>query len=284
MFLERSQHARRAMPVFFRELNDIDFYIEDTAEGYDRIYQNILTRLFSKKDIKRIFAIGSRTYILSEAEKNKKNKKAVYIVDGDLYLLGGEVQELPENVAVLNRYCIENFLLDKVILNEIVNEEITSVVDESDDYLGFDNWMSLSRTECKRLFILFSICHVYQTGIKNVSYGLKSIISNDNADLDLKKINDLCDSIYNALSVKVTQPYLDYKIKQIEHSLDATSCFSLKYVSGKDFLLPAFFMKMRKITNSKTANLVHKIKLSRRLDVSNFSELKESIDNILSRP
>lgn len=283
MFPERSQSARRAMPVFFRELNDVNFYIEDTAEGYDRIYQNILTRLFIKKNINKIFAIGSRTHLLSEAEKNKSNKKSVYIIDGDLYLLGGEVEAIPDNVAILNRYCIENFLLDKDALNEIVSEEITTLTEESDDYLDFENWMSLSRIELKRLFILFSICHVYQTGIKNVSHGFKSVISNNNADLDLKKINNICTLIYNELSKKISQPYLDFKIKKIENSLDSSSCFSLKYVSGKDFLLPVFLIKMRKITNSRTANLVHKIKLSRRIDVGSFSDLKDKIDNILRR-
>lgn len=204
MMLERSQSARRAMHVFFKELNEINFFIEDTAEGYERIYQNILTRLFNTKDIKKIFAIGSRAYVLSEAKKNKGNKKSVYIVDGDLYLLGGEIEEIPENVAVLNRYCIENFFLDKEALNEIVSEEVTTIVEDSDDYLFFDNWMSLSRVEYKKLFVLFAICHVYETGIKNVSYGLKSVISNENADLDLVKINSLYDSVYEKLSHKIS--------------------------------------------------------------------------------
>ena len=280
----RSQIARQAMPVFYRDLNDLNVFIEDTAEGYDRIYQNILTRILADYKIKRVFPIGSRGIVLEKARQDITNKKSIFFVDGDLYLLGGEIEDIPTNVVVLERYCIENYLADKDSLNDITNDEIVNFTEASnDDILDYNTWCITARSNLKNLFILFSLCHTLGTGIKNVSHGYRAIISNPNGDIDTNKVKKLHDEIYSKLSESITLPYLDFKINEVKKNIDTTACFVNKYVSAKDFTLPIFLMRLRNITSSKCSALLLKTRLSRKLPIEHFNNLKKSVLQIISR-
>lgn len=283
--LERSKSAKRAMPVFYQELNDVNIYIEDTAPGYDRIYQNILTNLLDNFRIKKIFPIGSRKEVLDMARKNITSLDAFFIVDGDLYILGGEIDDIPDNVIVLERYCIENYLADKNSLNEIIREEINCFTENSEnDFIEFDSFMGSLRENLESLFILFTICHTMETGIKNVSYGYNSIIKNGNGDIDPTKIADLKNIIYSQLSEKLSLPYLDYKISELKSKVDRDMCFALKYVSAKDFTLPLLFIKIRNVIPNKVNNLSLKMRVSRKIDTSNLMIIKSKILSRINLP
>lgn len=281
--LERSISAKRAMPVFYQELNDINIFIEDTAIGYDRIYQNILEKLLYDFKIKKIFPIGSRKQVLSKAREDIKKLDSLFIVDGDLYLLGGESEDIPDNVVVLERYCIENYLTDEKAISEIIAEEITSFSEKNDgDFIGFELLMKSLRANLEELFVLFTICHSLETGIKNVSYGYNCIVKNGDGDIDNEKIAILKEKIYSQLSDKLSLPYLDYKIKEINERIDRSICFAMKYVSAKDFTLPILFIKIRNSIPNKINNTSLKMRISRKLDTNSMDIIKTKLLNRLN--
>ncbi|MCH4996040.1 DUF4435 domain-containing protein [Pectobacterium carotovorum] len=282
--LERSISAKRAMPVFYQELNDINIFIEDTAIGYDRIYQNILVKLLDDFRIKKIFPIGSRKQVLSKAREDIEKLDTLFIVDGDLYLLGGEFEDIPDNVVVLERYCIENYLTDEKAISEIISEEITSFSENNDnDSFGFELLMQSLRTNLEELFVLFTVCHSLETGIKNVSYGYNSIIKNGDGDIDNEKLVFLKKQIYSQLSDKLSLPYLDYKIKEISGRIDRSICFAMKYVSAKDFTLPILFIKIRNSIPNKINNTSLKMRISKKLDASSMTIIKTKLLNRLNK-
>ena len=43
---ERSIRAKVAKSVFYKEVNDIDIYIEYTTKGYKELYKNLFFRVF----------------------------------------------------------------------------------------------------------------------------------------------------------------------------------------------------------------------------------------------
>ncbi|MBH8765645.1 hypothetical protein I5J57_24485 [Pseudomonas aeruginosa] len=92
--LERSPAARVAMAAFFTQYNDLDVYIEDTAEGYTKIFANVLSRAMSANiSLDRVFPLGERRRVIDAARRELESnveRRAVYIVDGDLYLMCGE--------------------------------------------------------------------------------------------------------------------------------------------------------------------------------------------------
>ncbi|MGQ7746074.1 DUF4435 domain-containing protein [Pectobacterium brasiliense] len=282
--LERSISAKRAMPVFYQELNDINIFIEDTAIGYDRIYQNILVKLLDDFRIKKIFPIGSRKQVLSKAREDIEKLDTLFIVDGDLYLLGGEIEDIPDNVVVLERYCIENYLTDEKAISEIISEEITSFSENNDnDSFGFELLMQSLRTNLEELFVLFTVCHSLETGIKNVSYGYNSIIKNGNGDIDNEKLAFLKKQIYSQLSDKLSLPYLDYKIEEISRRIDRSICFAMKYVSAKDFTLPILFIKVRNSIPNKINNTSLKMRISKKLDASSMNIIKTKLLSRLNK-
>lgn len=278
VMLERSKSAKRAMAVFYQELNDINIYIEDTAHGYDRIYQNILTKLLNDIQIKKIFAIGSRLDVLAKAREDLAKNTSFFIVDGDLYLLGGELCDIPENVFVLERYCIENYLTERNAFHEIINEELTSFAeDSSSDFIEFDMLMTSLRENLKYLFLLFTLCHTMGTGLKNVSHGYRSIIKDEYGNIDKDKIKKLTCDLYEKLSNHLTLPYLDYKIREMNKNIDENICFALKYISAKDFTLPLLFMRARNKIPNKINNISLKTRLSMKIDVSCMANMKNKV-------
>ncbi|HBZ6168949.1 TPA: DUF4435 domain-containing protein [Salmonella enterica] len=279
--LERSKSAKRAMPIFYQELNDINIYIEDTAHGYDRIYQNILTKLLNDIRIKKIFPIGSRLDVLAKAREDLAKNNSFFIVDGDLYLLGGELYDIPENVFVLERYCIENYLTDRNAFYEIINEELTSFAENS-DFIEFDVLMTSLRENLKYLFLLFTLCHTMETGLKNVSHGYRAIIKDELGNIDEEKIKKLTSEIYKNLSEHLTLPYLDYKLNKLTKNIDGNICFALKYISAKDFTLPLLFMKVRNRIPNKINNISLKTRLSRKIDISCMANMRNKVLQRLS--
>jgi hypothetical protein len=104
--LQRSEAARFAASVFFEDFNDVDVYVEDTAEGFSKIYGILLGRLLADRlTISRVFPLGGRTSVIAAAQREyTSQRKSVFIIDGDLYLLCGEREALPLNVIKIDLY------------------------------------------------------------------------------------------------------------------------------------------------------------------------------------
>jgi hypothetical protein len=118
----RSQNGMAALDIFYTELNDVNFYVED--EEQENLYFEILRRLFKSIKIARIFPLGGKSAVLqhaTSAAKQSINCFRAYIVDRDLdHLLGKQFEH--SNVFYLDRFCVENHLLQHSAIVEIVIE------------------------------------------------------------------------------------------------------------------------------------------------------------------
>jgi hypothetical protein len=285
--LERGTAAKYATAVFHRQQNDFDVYIEDTAPGYDKIFSTLLSRAISSRiSLTRVFPLGGRDKVIEAAKRDissgNKGRGSVFIVDGDLYLLCGEKENLPENVVVLSRYCIENFLLDEDAFVSIVDEEET----ESDEEalrlkMDFSGWVKRSRASLEELFRIFATAQKLQSGIPTLSRGSKSICGTHDGELDAQKANAIYKEIYDSLSKEYGVVVVEAILNSIQNNVDATKCFVSTYVSGKDFVLPFALQKIRSITKTKSQNISIKLRLSKKCNVSPLQAVVRSIADVI---
>ena len=280
--LERGSAAKSALSVFYENFNDVDIYVEDTAEGYDKIFSRLLGRaLDGQISIDRVFPLGDRDKVASAARaslEQASERTSIYIVDGDLYLLCGELQELPTNLIVLPRYCIENFLFSKEAIIELLDEEdISKDKAALEHHFAYEEWIASADQTLRPLFVIFSVSHYFDSGIKTVGNGSTSICGDDGGNIDPTKVTALYERIYLELCANYGICVIEAKIQEITLGITPGICFASTYVSGKDFILPLLFLRIRKITGSKTKYINLKIRLANKSDITPLSSVATKI-------
>lgn len=284
--LERSHAAKHAAPIFFHNYNDFDVYVEDTAIGYAKIFANLLSRAIDKNvTLERVFPLGGRLEVISEARKTISKappRKSIFIVDGDLFLLTGEIEQLPPNVITLPRYCIENFLFDEEALISIIDEETHDISNaEIKQRLDYSGWLSRSLEPLKSLFTIYAICQKLDSGIKTVSCGHSKICLNNDGDIDHEKVKNAIDEIKETLVEIFGIEKFQETEKSIIEKIDYGLCFISTYVSAKDYSLPLLLIRLRKISGTKSSNINLKLRFSKKCDISPLKEVGKKASEIL---
>lgn len=161
----RSQDAMAALDVFYDEFNDVHFFVED--EDQENLYEIILRRMFPELKIARIFPLGGKKAVLDHSLQI--SARSVYIVDKDFDdLLGNKVQR--PMLFYLERYCIENYLIDYNSTVEVIIESLPKLKRE-EIIANLDLEVKIFEiTESIRpLFQLFYCVQRFGLGIKNCS-------------------------------------------------------------------------------------------------------------------
>jgi len=287
--LERGAPAKYASSVFYEDLNDFDVYIEDTADGYAKLFAIILGRaLTSHVSVTKVFPLGERCKVLEAAElelKKEQKRKSVFIVDGDLFLLSGERQDLPKNTIRLPRYCIENFLIDADAFIDLLDEECPNRErDTLEKEFNFDGWRSASLDPLVRIFTSFAVSHMLCTGVKTIANGSGSICLNDMGDICNEKAEKLASDTDRSTIEVAGSDAAQVSLEVVRSRININCCFVSTYASGKDFLLPLLFARFRKVSKSKSSNILLKQRLARKCDVQPLLPLVRQMEEILSRP
>lgn len=280
--IERSTSAKSAKSVFFENFNDIDIFIEDTATGYRKIFKEILVRAFNNIiSIDQVFPLGDRTQVIAECEKNQLNtkRKQLYIIDGDLNLLCNTNPTHLKGLFVLPRYCIENFFLDKNAIIEIIDEEDPDLEkSEIENKLEFEKWINDNEALLINLFIYYALCFKYLSSEKTVGFKVSNLCSSSSGIVCLEKTTARINDLQNKLSAVLPKEDIIREYELIRNNIDIENIKIVKYVSGKDYLMPLLSTKIRSFAKFPY-DISVKIRLARKLDVSELKNIKDFILN-----
>lgn len=285
--LERNEAAKYAMTVFHESYNDFDIYIEDTAPGYPKIFASLLNRAMGDNvTIERVFPLGGRAAVINAALRERSDgaarRPAVFLVDGDLYLLSGETQDLPDNVVVLPRYCVENFLIEESALALIMDDEVpVETIESLRQKLDYSGWLGRAQEPLRELFIVFAIAHKLQSGIKTVCRGHTSICADETGEINKDKVRDICAEITDQLNALFGPERISQARSEVEQAINESQCFVSTYVSAKDFSLPLLITRLRSITKTRAPNLNLKMRFSRACSTDPLREVAQAINRIV---
>lgn len=285
--MERSKAAKYAASVFYEKFNDFDIYMEDTAIGYPKIVASFLSKaLGNNLALDRVFPLGQRGDVINAAKTRPANgRRAAYIVDGDLYLLSGEREEIPNNVVVLPRYCIENFMLDEQAILDIMDEEHVSMSREAmNNSLQLSEWLAKSSEHLKDLFRYFAAAHHLRAEIPTVSRGYRSVCATDQGDIDSSKCHAIVKEIQDHLISKYGIEELNKAIHYVDNQINPEKCFTSTYVSAKDFSLPLLILKIKTICPIKVPHTNLKLRIAMKCASDPFIEVANSLRRILNIP
>lgn len=119
-FPELTDSFLAGQDIFYTQFNDVSFYVEDTEQ--EHLFFNILKRLFGDVQFDKIFPLNGKANLKNHARINIGDKSKIYIADIDFEEILGSKEKL-ENVFYLKRYSIENYLVEKNGLFEIIREK-----------------------------------------------------------------------------------------------------------------------------------------------------------------
>lgn len=286
----RRPAARYAQSKFFTDRNDIIFFIEDTDKSTKKVYKEILKNIFVSYNISDIFPLGGRVEVINQCRKSMlegKDEKAIYIVDGDLYTLCGEnydifgnLDEL-NNLFVLSRYCIENYLLEE--------EAILEVMDEDDcvrDYnyiceeLRYSEWLENNTPLFKELYINYAIAKGLCSGIPTIGYGINKLVSSNSGILDKEKVDKRNKYMKNELIKLYGLNIYNDRRKIVEANIGDKNNFLLQYVSGKDHLFTLLMTRMKRITKLKCDYSTYKVRMAKKVVPKEFTKIVDLVNSL----
>lgn len=144
-FPELTNSFLEGQDIFYTQFNEVSFYVEDTDQ--EHLYFNILKRLLENVKFEKIFPLNGKENLKNHARDNIGNKDKIYIADIDFEDIL-ETKEEIENVFYLNNYSIENHLVDKKGLFELIREKSPKLKDSDISNL-FD--LNSSLKQCKAI-------------------------------------------------------------------------------------------------------------------------------------
>ena len=166
----RSKNGMAALDIFYADFNDVNFYVED--EEQENLYFEILRKLFKRVRIARIFPLGGKSAVFQHATSEANQGTGffrAYIVDRDFdHLLGRQFEHL--NVFYLDRFCIENHLLEPAAMVELVIEsQPKRRRADVEAKLSMDARIASFYGDLRPLFTLFLCAQSLNLGVRNCS-------------------------------------------------------------------------------------------------------------------
>lgn len=232
---KKGKRYLKGQDIVWTQFNDIDFYVEDIEQ--ENFYFEILKKLFPDIKFDRIFPLGGKPIVFTEANLNIGNKKKVYLVDLDFDEILN-IKNIADNVFYLEKYSIENYLLDINAIKKIIIEERPKIKHHEIENL-FD--INLFYNECQALFSDL-ICYYltiqeHELGIENVKCDTARFCNFNvtPAAVDNNQINNYHLQIEGALRAKNARLKLSTQVNKYKKYY-RTVQDALKNIPGKYLL------------------------------------------------
>lgn len=208
--LRYSHDAALNRYYFYKEMNDISFFVEDTDKEFE--YEEIFERLIPDYIKRGIFPLGGKLN-LEDAFSIVNNgiDKVFFIADGDFDLLLGREQIQADNFVYLKKYNIESYLLHKPAVITYMRPRLRKTKNDTEQIINYDNWEQSVLPFFKRIFAVHFIVQKNAPEIKNVSRGAAFFINKsgfpieDKFRLYLNEITDILPDAENRIQDQITE-------------------------------------------------------------------------------
>lgn len=268
--------------LFFKSKNDIDIFIEDTND--EEFYKALFNRLVGNSKITKIFSCRCKTELVKACENDQvdRNRKRIYIADGDLDLIFSNNRKDLKYFYSLEKYCIENYLIDEDAIIEVLHDIVILDKELIKKQLGFNNWLKNISHPLIELFLHYSLTHQFKTGTKTVANGAGTYckqVKNITVLNILRVEEEIEKSRSEIISLKGQEIY-DELIYERRQNWPSNITTLSTIVSGKDFLLPLLSFRFKKIKGKETYNLKYealRMRMAKTCNISAFDDLKRKI-------
>jgi len=273
MIPKRSVKAKKAKSVFFRRINDIDIFVEDTEKGSAKLYTILFQRAFDGRyKINRIHPLGGKTEVLKcwEDRNLKSSRTELYVIDSDFSLTSFEKTRSPYNcqgkgLFYTSRFCIENYLINEnAALSYLDKKDPLKQRGELRKDLNFRKWLGEISIHLKKLFFHLYTARTISEDIPVMKFKYSDVVKNCEGDIDEAKVDRICAETKELALKYVEKEQWDIIFLKIKSELLTKYSNNIQfYICGKNFLLGLLILKMKSITDHREKNILIKQSLAR---------------------
>lgn len=247
--LKWPDRAKAAILKLFQPLQDIDVYVEDTND--EVFYRTILGRISGENlKIARVLGLGGRKAVIEAAlSYTDTERRALFLIDGDLEWVRGVPFAGPRNLHRHPAYCVENLILCETAVTLLVSQDVVVLEDEAKLRINFNTWLSEISEPLISLFAAYATANEFCPEYKTVSCGVGTLCvtrRKNSPKLARQKVITATRNALQAAADVVGQERTDLfyqetltRIRKLPRPFDA--------ISGKDFLLPLLHFHIQDI-------------------------------------
>lgn len=280
--IRRSDAANYAKASFYTAFNDIDVFVEDTANESRKVYVEILSRVFGNKVlISQIFPIGSKPTVLKRcrADQEDRERPALYIVDGDYDCFSDGSAEVLQRLYRLRRYCIENYLIDPVAVIDVLNDDSLDL-DETGirEELDLHSWLKCIAPSLSMIVLALIASNKKQCGMSTVRLDLNQIQGEFRDHIDPEKSIVLVEGYRLAIDGRWGIGSYEALVAELKASIgERDEDIFLRYMSAKAVLMPLLRSRIKRRAGVDVDYPRFRVRLARRCDVSEFADMPAAV-------
>lgn len=196
-----SEEARKNRYLFYKEINDINIFVEDKDKEYE--YETVLKQVFKDEyEISTIYALGGKNNVKEAFTEfgplSDEGKKNIYIVDGDFDRFLNDVDVISHsNFIYLESYNIENYYIDEMAVVSFMKGKVHMLDEEVKKMVKFEDWLNETVEQFAPVFILYTIIQNKKLGISNVGENVHLKINKNDGSVRA----DIYQELYEKLSM-----------------------------------------------------------------------------------
>lgn len=261
--------------ILYTQFNDLSFFVED--ENQENLYFHILKKIFSNIKINKIFPLNGKINVVSEAKINLGNKRKIYIVDKDFDDILGNDTKL-ENLFYLNRYSIENYLIENNAIIDIIIEEKPKLNKKHICMIfNLESFNKEAVNLFNKLISSYLVIQKHKLGIKNVKYNPeKFCIFNPTSELKINEYHNYNKQIEQTLKSKDKRHTITGQITVFKkHSK------KLANIPGK-YLIKFLNSRLKYLFNINIEIESFTFRLAKNSELNSLNHLKNSVINYIA--
>ena len=279
--LDFSAEQKEISATFIQYRNDILIFTEDNdadKEFYVQFYQRLLEGTGIR--LSDVTQLGScREVEAAYLRETDFTTPKLYVVDGDVQILYSPKEEKP-NFFPLQRYCIENYLVDENALVETLYFFLGKYKKEKiKELLAYDTSMNQMATKIIPLFYYFSILTEF-----NLPFTLSTVHRFFNKTFLDTEIQKVIQNMHNMLLENgVSEQKIQEKFHDRESKFPMTTGSLMIVVCGKDYILEYIKSLVKVNFGVKNLNIPQeawKLSCCRNMDVDPLRPLRDKIVQI----
>ncbi len=229
---------KQARSSFYFQFNDVDFYIEDAWQ--ENLYHCILSKLFPTLRIENIHSLCGKENALAHAKTRIVGRKSVYLLDKDFDDLHGKIHQ-QENIFYLEKYCMENFLIEEqALVMFVISEKPRLKQGDIRKELGFATLWDEMVKQLSKLFAVFFIVQKHNLPMQSTSHAPSAFCSKDDkCNINGERIAIYIKEALKHMTKQNVQRHLDAELEDCATDFELKKAKQLRgtHVSGEYLLL-----------------------------------------------
>jgi len=243
-----SPRSARAIGLLKSFYNDIEIFVEDKASP--NMHLLICRRVLGEGvKLSSVNPLGGRAAVIEACRLDQAvtSRKRLYVIDGDLDLIMGRAKPRLKHLYRLRAYCVENLLLGQSAIESVCLQSAPELQPmQVRTALDLANWLAALAQGLVPLFKAYAMTRAIDPTVRTVGTKVHPLCvqQGNHLSLNYPKVFAHIRRLFRQIVLAGRRAKLRHCRPKIEARCSG-SLSDLRYVSGRDYILPLLYHRLR---------------------------------------